>query len=378
MIKRQTALSAHVVQFCRYLREQKFQLGPAEELDALEAMVCHVPRSSEDLRAVLKATLVRNLRQLRVFDQYFTKYWKELGFAEDAKIRDEQTPDENRGKPKEKAPSIQVIKNWLYGNRNEEEVEMATFSPMSVNSRADLSSFSQEETGEVMRVVREVAKKLAKRPSRRYVRSKKMDSFDLRRSIRNQMKNGGDLTHLFFKKKKERKSRIVLLCDVSKSMDLYSRFLIQVLFGFQNVGHEIETFVFSTTLSRVTGQLKNHTLGDALEHLADAVPHWSGGTQIGGSLSEFVKKYGGRFLDRRTIVMILSDGWDIGETTELSEAMKYIQQKSYKVIWLNPLAGQPGFEPKVKGMQAALPFIDVFAPAHDLESLRALAGALQK
>lgn len=376
MIKRQTALSAHVVQFCRYLREQKFQLGPAEELDALEAMVCHVPRSSSDLRAVLKATLVRNLRQLRVFDQHFTKYWKELGYAEDAKIKDEKTAEENRAKPKQEAPSIQVIKNWLYGNRNEEEVEMATFSPASVNSRADLSAFAEEEMTKVMRVIRQLAQRLAKRPSRRFIPSKKLDSFDLRRTVRHQMRNGGNLTHLFYRKKKEKKSRIILLCDVSKSMDLYSRFLVQVMYGFQNAGQDIETFVFSTSLSRVTSQLKNHTLGEALENLADAVPHWSGGTQIGGSLSEFVSKYGTRFLSKNSIVIILSDGWDVGETETLSQSMKYIYKKAFKVIWLNPLAGQPGYEPSVKGMQAAMPYIDIFAGVYDLESIKALGKVM--
>ena len=379
MVQRLTSLSAQIVRFCRYLREREFQLGFAEEALALEALACAFPKSSVEMRLLLRAVLVRNLRQLRAFDEHFDNYWRELTLAEDAKIKERGDPSSRKTTHSKQAPSVQVLKNWLYGNRpgEEEEVELAQFSPAAVSGRTELGIFSGEEMEETFRAVRQFARRMAKQPSRRFEPSRRKAAFDLRRTIRQQMRSGGDLTALFFKRKKKRKTRLVLLCDVSRSMELYSRFLVQILYGFQNSGQRIETFVFSTSLSRVTPQLLNQTLGKALENLSAAVPHWSGGTRIGFSFQAFLENYASRFLDRRSIVLIFSDGWDTDGTADLTDAMRRIRRKAARVIWLNPLAGLPGYQPTTAGMQAALPFVDVFAPAHDLESLKqAAAGSL--
>ncbi|MEK7253516.1 MAG: VWA domain-containing protein, partial [Bacteroidota bacterium] len=370
VVQRLTSLSAQIVRFCRYLREREFHLGFAEEALALEALACAFPKSPAELRLLLRATLVRNLRQLRAFDEHFDTYWRELKLADDAKIKERSATSSQKTKPCQQPPSIRVLKNWLYGNRPDEEVELAQFSPAAVSGRTELGIFSGEEMTETFQAVRQFARRLAKHPSRRFEPSRRKTNFDLRRTLRQQMRSGGDLTGLFFKQKKKRKTRLVLLCDVSRSMELYSRFLIQVLYGFQNSGQRIETFVFSTSLSRVTPQLLNHTLGQALENLSEGVPHWSGGTRIGLCLQDFLKNHASRFLHRRNIVLILSDGLDTGEMAELSDAMNRIQRRAAKVIWLNPLAGQAGYQPSAAGMQAALPFVDLFAGAHDLESLK--------
>ena len=190
------------------------------------------------------------------------------------------------------------------------------------------------------------------------------------------MRRGGEIMELAFKQKRIRKLSLVMICDVSKSMDLYSQFLIQFLYGFQSVYRKIETFVFSTSLHHISEHLRRKKLADTLEQLARDVPDWSGGTRIGASLGQFVEEYGKKFLHDRTVVIILSDGWDTGQPELLEESMQAIHQKVARVVWLNPLAGNPAFEPKVQGMEVAMPYIDLFAPAHNIDSLRRLIRLL--
>jgi uncharacterized protein with von Willebrand factor type A (vWA) domain len=159
-------------------------------------------------------------------------------------------------------------------------------------------------------------------------------------------------------------------------MDLYSRFLLQFLYALQNGFTRVETFVFSTGLSRVTSSLSGESYRSALARLSRAVQDWSGGTRIGASLAAFNARWP-RLVDRRTVVVIMSDGWDTGEPAELAEALRLIARSAGRVIWLNPLLGSPSYEPLAGGMRAALPYIDVFAPAHNVASLRDLVQSLR-
>jgi uncharacterized protein with von Willebrand factor type A (vWA) domain len=196
---------------------------------------------------------------------------------------------------------------------------------------------------------------------------------DLRRSMRANLMRG-EIIELRRRERRRRKVRLVLLCDVSGSMDLYSRFLLQFLFALQNVFGRVETFTFATRLTRVTDHLRGASYRHALKRLAD-VRDFSGGTRIGDSLAEFNRSWG-HLVNRRTIVIVLSDGWDTGEPDVLAAEMLAIKRKAGRMIWLNPLLGNPSYEPLTRGMAAALPLVDRFAAAHNLASLRDLAGHL--
>jgi uncharacterized protein with von Willebrand factor type A (vWA) domain len=158
-------------------------------------------------------------------------------------------------------------------------------------------------------------------------------------------------------------------------MDLYSRFLLLFLYALQNAFGRVETFTFATRLTRITEHLKGASYKQALRQLAE-VRDWSGGTRIGESLRDFNRTWG-YLVDRRTIVIVLSDGWDTGEPEELATEMLTLKRKAGRVIWLNPLLGNPSYEPLTRGMAAALPLVDHFAAAHNLASLRDLAGHLR-
>lgn len=376
LINRQTSLSANLVSFCRFLRQKGFTIGPAEETDALLALEKLAPfHSPEAMQLCLKATLARTRAQQLQFDELYTQYWRELEKAVNAKRKD--APDSRqKQKRKNQAPSIQSIRQWLHGNREEEETEMASYSVHEVASRRDFSTFSKDELWEVERLIHLIARSLALRESRRRKRINRLAQLDLRKTLRLNMRRGGEILDLAYYEPARHRQQIVLICDVSKSMELYSRFLIQFIYAFQNAYRRIETFVFSTRLYRVTAQLKQRDFAVALDELSQAVPGWSGGTKIGESLDSFVQNHASKMLNKQTVVLIMSDGWDTGDTELLAESMRKIQRKAAKVIWLNPLAGNPNYEPTVKGMQAAMPFIDIFAPAHNVESLRAVGRML--
>ena len=378
LIHRHTELSANLVAFCRFLRRKGFTLGPAEEADALRALEILAPFEDPNaFRLTLRAVLSRSLSQRLAFDELYAEYWKELEKAVDSKIK-EGAPEKKRGSGKEQQPSLQILKTWLHGNQKQEETaELAQYSAGEVLTRKDFSAFGEDELWEVARIIHRIARSLALRFNRRRKRSRTPAALDLRRTLRLNLRRGGEILDLAFRKPQRHRQRIVLLCDVSKSMDLYSRFLVQFIYAFQNAYRRIETFVFSTSLHRVTSQLKQQDYRTALDKLTEEVDDWSGGTRIGECLNTFVENYGRKLLNRQTIVLIMSDGWDTSDVELLAEAMRRIQSKSAKVIWLNPLAGNPQYRPEVKGMQAAMPYIDIFASAHNVESLRKVAGYLK-
>jgi hypothetical protein len=198
---------------------------------------------------------------------------------------------------------------------------------------------------------------------------------DLRTTMRKNLRRGGELIELARFRPKQQKNQLILLCDVSKSMDLYSQFLIQFVYAFQQLGQRVETFVFSTSLQRITKVLRQGNYRQVLNELSETVPGWSGGTRIGASFEQFYQQYS-RLLHGHSTVLILSDGMDTGDIEMLEESMRKIGKKAERVIWLNPLAGRPGYAPEVRGMQVSLPYVDLFAPLHNVESLRALGRVL--
>ena len=193
--------------------------------------------------------------------------------------------------------------------------------------------------------------------------------------MRSSLRRGGELLDLAHRERKRQKLKLVLLCDVSKSMDLYSRFLIQFIYAFQHAYRRIETFVFSTALHHITPTLRHGDIDQALDALAAEIPDWSGGTRIGAALNAFLQDRAA-LVDHLTVVIIVSDGWDTGDIEQLRDSKHQLQRQSRCLIWLNPLLGSADYKPATRGMAAALSHIDFFAPVHNLQSLKDLIGYL--
>jgi len=375
-IRHQTELSGNIVLLCRFLRKKSFNITATEESDALKA-ISFLPVNSEDyFREALKSVLTKSQFQHDKFNEYYHEFKEQLKKATNSKVK-ELPEEKEQPKKKNKQAQFEALKDWLNLTPSEEEKEVSSFSDMEVLTKKNFLDLSEDEMRLMMRVLRKLVRKLAHQKSRLRKKSKRRQQLDLKQTIRTNMRKGGEIQQLVFSEKKDRKLKLVLLCDVSRSMELYSRFFIHLIYAFQNAYDKIETLVFSTALHRVSVIFDNNEFDKAFKTIAERVPHWSGGTTIGSCLRDFTKDYGNGLLDKRTIVLILSDGWDTGEPEIMKEAMKTIYKKSKKVIWLNPLAGSPDFSPEALGMKTALPYVDALASAHNLESLKKVLQQLR-
>ncbi|HSJ66878.1 MAG TPA: VWA domain-containing protein [Anditalea sp.] len=368
MILRHTSLSKNIVQFCRFLRNNGYTLSAEDEATALQALQLIDYNERYIFKQALKSVLCRSLNELNNFDQLFIEYWTELDKAIDSKLKAEIN---SIIAPRTEDASFKSLKAWLNGNQNNETEETATYSIGENLSQKNFSTIPADELDDLMRSIKALSRRFYTQLNRRFTHSNKKNTPDLIRIVRKSMRHGGEFIELDFKKHKRSRTKLVLVCDVSKSMDLYVPFLLQFIFAFQRVFSKIETFAFSTSMEKISHLLKHHEFTTILNLLETRNNNWSGGTKIGESLNTLIKSHNQLF-NKRTIVIIFSDGWDTGEIPLLQQSMEWIQRRSKKVIWLNPLAGYVSYRPEVAGMQAALPFVDVFAPVHNLDSLRKL------
>ena len=377
MIQRQTNLSTNLVAFCRYLRQNSFTIGPSEEKDALLAIHLIDPfYTPENFQLCLQTTLCRTPQQLKTFPKLYENYWKELDRAVESKITEEEFEKAKPSQQSTKKPSLQALKNWLYGNKNKETIEIATYSAAGFGNVPEQVVFQQEELIAIFYLVRKLVKKIANRRSRRYRVSKKRGQLDLQKSIRKNIIRNAEIIDILFKRKKKDNLKVVLLCDVSRSMELYSRFFIQFMYAFHSLFPKVETFAFATSLHHISKELNKYSINKSLEEVINKIPDWSGGTKIGTSLATFNEQYAHKYLSSKTLVIMLSDGWDTDEVNLVGENMKKIHRKALKVLWLNPLAGSSDWQPEVRGMKAAMPYIDALLPFYNVESLREVVNKL--
>ena len=361
-------LTTHVVGFCRRLRARDLPVGPKEAADALRALAAVDVSNRRECYLALRTVLTSRYEDLAVFDDVFREFWNPP--APQPSSADQPEPDLPALASDGQTPSLL---SWLdEALQSQGEESIPAYSPVELLTQKDFSTFTGNELDEVSRLVVAIARRVATRLSRRVRAVRRGHALDLRRTIRHSLRRGGEIVELAYRKRRIQKTRVVLLADVSGSMDLYSRFLIQFIFALQHALGQVETLVFSTTLTRVTEALSESDLRAALDQVARTVPDWSGGTKIGQSLRAFLTRYGGLVLTPRTVVIVISDGWDTGDIDVLDDAMRELHARAGRVIWLNPLLGSPGYEPICQGMRVALPYVDVFASAHNLESLRQL------
>jgi len=350
-------------------RSKGFMIGPQDELEMF-AVIDEVPfRDIESFQLTLSQLLCRSRAHHLAFPELFDEFWQELFVSFNAKIkRSKNKSPENAAKP---AASLTALKNWLY-NHQGSQTEDTAFLGRGVNStNQDLSYYHAEQIHDLARIVNQMARTWATKRGRRKIPSKSRGQIDLRKVLRKNLSTG-ELIDISFRENKIQKPRLVLVCDVSKSMELFSNFTVQLLYAFQNNYHSIETFVFGTELYHVSRMLKQKSFENVLNLLSDQVPDWSGGTRIGHCLDQLIQGYGSRLLHGKVIFIMISDGWDTGDIELLEQSMKYIKRRVKKLIWLNPQAGKPDFQPQVRGMVAALPYIDIFHGVHDVESFKGL------
>jgi uncharacterized protein len=368
-------LAGNVVLFSRRLRRRGLLVGPSEVSGALEALTVVDVADRAAVRAALRAVVCSRAEDLPVFEDEFAKFWAGPPLPGAARPDEGGEPEDSSlpgADPGGEQKRELAVAEWNDSAEADDEREVPAYSPAEARGQKDFSAFAADELNAITELIAVIAKLIATRLSRRTEPASRGSLVDLRRTMRRNLRFGGDVLDLVWRRRKIRKAKLVLLCDVSGSMDIYSRFLIQFIYAMQGVLSHVESFVFSTSLTRITDALAHRDLHAALREAARQVPDWSGGTKIGGSLRQFNERFGRRLVDSRTIVVICSDGWDTGDLEVLDAAMRELHARAGRVIWLNPLLGSPGYEPVTQGMSTALPHVDVFASAHNLDGLRAL------
>jgi uncharacterized protein with von Willebrand factor type A (vWA) domain len=326
------------------------------------------------MKLALRTVLTARREDVPVFDATFDAFWRSRapeGGDDHFSSRDSAT--DGQGQP---LRSADLASAEASTEDEHEGSEAPQSSPIEILARRNFATFDAGDLADIQRAVEIIAKRLARQKSRRYRATQRGHSIDLRRTFRRNVKYGGTVLELARKQRKPRKPHIVLLCDVSRSMELYSTFLLQFIYALQHAFVRVESFVFSTRLTRVTEYFKAKDIYCALDRIAREVPDWAGGTRIGDSLGSFNRLWALRVVDRHTIVVILSDGLDSGEAAVLGTQMEEIERRAGRVIWLNPLLGDAGYRPVARTMRAALQHVSVFATAHNLESLEALGRQL--
>ena len=373
-------LSSAIVRFGALLRRHGLPVALIQVMDSVRALERLDLGDRGEVRLGLRAVLVSRPEDLPTFDRCFDEFWRPDAETEPS-VPSLVAPSLDATEDGAALPSAGQKRETLaldtWGEAEDEETSEPLGVPGVSDSESlagqDFSTFSPDQLDEVFRLTVQIARRLARKLSRRRRPVARRGRIDLRRTLRANL-NRGDLIDLRYRRRKRRKVRLLLLCDVSGSMDLYSRFLLQFVFALQSVFNRVETFTFATRLTRVTQYLKARTYRQALRRLTE-VRDWSGGTRIGESLATFNREWP-HLVDRRTIVIVLSDGWDTGEPEVLATELMRIKRRAGRLLWLNPLLGNPSYEPLTRGMAAALPLIDDFAPAHNLAALRDLATKL--
>jgi hypothetical protein len=347
--------------------------NPGQTITALEAGKAINASDEQSFACALQAALCSSSEEWELFPELFHEFWGE------SRPRPRSVSGEYKGRSKGNAPeredgSIVFLDQpgnvaagqdgkgkGVYGASAQQRLKKVDFSEVPCDDLAALEELS-------LRLLR----RLSLRRSRRLTISTLADRVDLRRSIRRSIMHGGEPIVLAYKGRRPRRNKIVILLDISGSMNFYSLFLVRFAFVLQSRFERVNTFLFSTDVVEITDLLHTRDLQEALRRLSQRAAGWSGGTKIGESLLQFNQLHGRKLLSSDTIFLILSDGWDTGEPELLAAQLRVARRRVQRIIWLNPLLGLKDYRPVTRGMAAALPYVDVFAPAHNLESLLAL------
>lgn len=367
--------------FCRLLRKMNIKVTTTNQLSWCNSVQLIDIGERETFYHTARTNLIANQADKETFDLAFNLFWRYPRPEFQAVDTEGDEPQPSALQDLYDAENEEnILDQWLDFEEEEDaegqEDDPIAYSVEEVLTRKDFSEFTAEDMEKAREIVAKLAAILATRLSRRKVISKKGKTIDFRRSWRKSLAYGGEPIELMRKQQKIKKTKILLLCDVSGSMDCYAKFLIQFIYGMQQELKEVEVAVFSTHLTNITGLLRRKGLVEGLNEVANVVPDWSGGTKIGESLLEFYRQFATSFSAYRTVVILISDGWDRGDADLLRRSMEMLHRHAYKLLWLNPLLGSDTYQPICRGIRTALPYVDYFLPAHNLESLAQLTKVL--
>ncbi len=364
-----------MIGFTAYCREHDLRVGLSHSQEALIAAQQGFSTDKQTLKYTLKSLFCTCEEEHTTFEKCFETYWGKRKHDYAHKI--EKQAQSNITK---KASASLVMMGF---NPNKKENEQEEEEAKNVTGASKIESLKKTDFSKIAAIDNEILERLAEQllkqlnhRLKRKLEATKKGKIDIRKTIRNNLSYGDALINLARKSRKLEKYRLILLLDVSGSMDKYSFFLLKFIWSLKTNLKNIEAFVFSTHLIRITDYLHQHELDETLWQLSHNANNWSSGTRIGACFKQFNDDYAKRILNGKSITIVLSDGLDNGEPEELSQELHKIKMRTSKLVWLNPLKGMKGYEPLAKGMKAAMPELDRFESAHNLESLLELENIL--
>ena len=373
--------------FARLLRAAGLRIGPDRVLDCVRALdmagAHQFPPRREDWYWTMSAVLLSRQEQRPIFDQAFRLFWRDPKLAE--RMMSLMLPQAygRAGKPEQQ--QSQRLTDALFSKKEDapetEKLELEarlTFSSREVLSRMDFDTMSAAELVEAKRMLSQLRLPLPLIRTRRFRTHRAGVRVDLRKTMRESLRDGGDIIPLVRSAPVELHPPLVVLCDISGSMNPYSRMFLHFLHAITNDRDRVAVFVFGTRLTNITRQLRHRDVDVAMQRVADAIKDWSGGTRIGHSLREFNFKWGRRVLGQNACVLLVSDGLDREAGEGLGEEMERLAKSCHRLVWLNPLLRYDKFEARPAGVRAMLPHVDLFLPVHNLKSLVDLAKTLSR
>ena len=360
-----------MVTFGRVLREVGIEVGPGRVADAMRGLGAVDLTRQEDVYFTLRQTLVSRHDELELFDRAFVAWFLRGPVAPLVRQRDRRRFADR------------VARDTLDAKPEDDEDVFESGEPLERGASAhellrekDFAEMTPEEFERVRRLMAAIARTRPRRTSRRRSPDPRGDQLDLRRMCRRSLRTGGEPIEQPWKARKTVPRKLVVLCDVSGSMDAYARALLFYLHAIVGTGQGVEAFAFGTRLTRLTPDLATRDPEAALARATEIAVDWGSGTRIGSSLAEFNTVYGRRALSRGAVVVIVSDGWERDDPDLIEREMAKLARAAYAVVWVNPLKGNPEYQPLAGGMRAALPFVDRFLPGHNLRSLEELGAVL--
>lgn len=393
-------IERNLAHFARRLRQAGIKVGTGHVMEMFQAMEVVGLQRRADLEAAMQAIAVYRPDQIPVFQHEFDRFWQDILRAQPP-IFEQSAPtdDANSQPPQEQREPEQKKKSEEGGDDSEETTvsvsadevadeqsdaeepdappqDVLMFSAEEALRKKDFGQFTPDELATARRLMSRINWKLGTRKTRRMERAHKGESIDQRAMLRGSLRQGGIPIDLRYRRRKEKMRPLVLICDISGSMDRYSRTLLQFVHTLETGLDNVEVFVFGTRLTRITRELRKRDVDQAITDVVNAVDDWSGGTRIGEAVRDFNFRWSRRVLRSNATVVFISDGWDRGDPVLLGEEMARLQRSCRRLIWLNPLLGASGYQPLTQGIKAALPYIDYFMPIHNLQSLEALAELL--
>jgi len=376
-----------IASFGRFVRQAGCDLGTGEIMNGVKAASCIDITNREDFKSALRSTFITSHKFIPVFDQLFDLYWRNPDRLENVsnilqKLYESRLAQAELESIKQQTEQMKQRHLDSFEPREEEKedddktFDLFMYSPDEILREKRFDAYTEDELEEAKEFLNKWRWEFGERRLRRLKPGRKRHRLNLRGTIRKNIFPTQDFVELAWREQKWKSRPLIVLCDISGSMETYTRILMHFIFTLHTINPKLEAFTFGTRLNRITHTLRHKDVEDTMDILATSIKDWSGGTRIGETLQTFNLLWARRVLGGGAVVLVISDGWDTGDVNKLGKEIDRLHRSCHRLIWLNPNLGYDDFQPLTRGVQTLLPHADDFLPIHNLNSLVDLGKVL--